>query len=59
MKSEPTLLSQLGAVRGLTAAFLATKEEKYRRSCASHLCSRWINISGISRCMFTERPKVR
>ncbi|MCQ5364780.1 hypothetical protein NOW01_07135 [Anoxybacillus salavatliensis] len=31
-KSEPTLLSQLGAVRGLTAAFLATKEEKYREA---------------------------
>lgn len=31
-KSEPTLLSQLGAIRGLTAAFLATKEEKYREA---------------------------
>jgi hypothetical protein len=29
-KSEPTLLAQLGAIRGLTAAFLATKDEQYR-----------------------------
>ncbi|MDQ0245190.1 hypothetical protein J2S09_002766 [Bacillus fengqiuensis] len=28
--SEPTLDAQLGAIRGLTAAFLATKEMKYR-----------------------------
>ncbi|MFC3882177.1 hypothetical protein ACFOU2_01010 [Bacillus songklensis] len=28
--SEPTLDAQLGAIRGLTAAFLATKETKYR-----------------------------
>jgi hypothetical protein len=31
-ESEPTLLAQLGAIRGLTAAFLATKEEKYREA---------------------------
>ncbi|MCG3086279.1 hypothetical protein JEG43_08550 [Anoxybacillus sp. LAT_35] len=35
-ESEPTLLSQLGAIRGLTAAFLATKEEKYREA-ARHI----------------------
>lgn len=29
-QSEPTLLAQLGAIRGLTAAFLATKDEQYR-----------------------------
>jgi hypothetical protein len=29
-QSEPTLKAQLGAIRGLTAAFLATKNEKYR-----------------------------
>jgi hypothetical protein len=29
-KSEPTLMAQLGAIRGLTAAFLATKNEEYR-----------------------------
>jgi hypothetical protein len=29
-KSEPTLMAQLGAIRGLTAAFLATKNEQYR-----------------------------
>jgi hypothetical protein len=31
-KEEPTLLAQTGAIRGLTAAFLATKEEKYREA---------------------------
>ncbi|AEH46728.1 hypothetical protein [Parageobacillus thermoglucosidasius] len=31
-KSEPTLLAQLGAIRGLTAAFLATKNEQYRNA---------------------------
>ncbi|WP_078412943.1 hypothetical protein [Priestia abyssalis] len=29
-ESEPTLNAQLGAIRGLTAAFLATKDTKYR-----------------------------
>ncbi|AGE23453.1 hypothetical protein QWV57_14585 [Geobacillus zalihae] len=29
-QDEPTLLAQLGAIRGLTAAFLATKDEAYR-----------------------------
>jgi hypothetical protein len=29
---EPTLLAQLGAIRGLTAAFLATKDEQYREA---------------------------
>ncbi|WP_027410473.1 hypothetical protein [Anoxybacteroides tepidamans] len=31
-QSEPTLLAQLGAIRGLTAAFLATKDERYREA---------------------------
>ncbi len=30
--SEPTLKAQLGAIRGLTAAYLATKDEKYREA---------------------------
>lgn len=35
-QTAPTLLAQLGAIRGLTAAFLATKEEKYREA-ARHI----------------------
>lgn len=31
-QTEPILLAQLGAIRGLTAAFLATKETKYREA---------------------------
>ncbi|MCL6585683.1 MAG: hypothetical protein K6T72_04060 [Anoxybacillus sp.] len=35
-QTAPTLLAQLGAIRGLTAAFLATKEAKYREA-ARHI----------------------
>ncbi|WLR49933.1 hypothetical protein LC040_11585 [Bacillus tianshenii] len=34
-KSEPTLDAQLGAIRGLTAAYLATKDDKYRDAARS------------------------
>ncbi|GAB7388349.1 hypothetical protein BSNK01_21860 [Bacillaceae bacterium] len=32
VEGEPTLRAQLGAIRGLTAAFLATKDERYRQA---------------------------